>query len=236
MDILIVDNDIGTCDTLASGLRTMGGHNVVTAQTASAALALARSKAFDVAVIDQRLGLDSGLDLLGELRLTRSRHVAAYILTAWGTITDAVEAMRRGAADYLEKSTVNLEQLMTTLGTAFSPRFAADPRIRVVLTMIGANPAVESEALAAAAELSMSRLRALFKSETGVSLKKYQKDARLHRAAFLLRTTARRISDIALALGFQDLKWFQHLFRERFAVSPSQYRRCSTKRFELEDC
>ena len=224
MEILIVDDDLGTRDTLALGLRAMGGHNVATAPSTSAALVLARSRTFDVALIDQRLGEESGLDLLHELRSTRSGQAAMYILTAWGTISDAVEAMRRGAVDYLEKGHVDLEQLIAMLGTAQGPKVAKDPRIRVVLTMIAANPAASADQLASAVELSVSRLRALFKSETGVALKKYQRAACLDRAAFLVRNTGRRISDIAFALGFQDLQWFERLFRRQFAESPSGYR------------
>ena len=229
MDILVVDDDLGTCETLASGLRLLGGHDVVTAQDAEAALAFARSRAFEVVLIDQRLGQQQGIEIVPILRGTISRTAAVYILTAWGTIPDAVEAMRVGATDYLEKQTVDIELLVAMLGSAPTPKAPTDPRVRTVLAMITARPTVPPESLADAVELSVSRLRALFRAETGIPLKQHQREARLDRAAFLIRTTVRRISDVANTMEFQDLKRFERLFRGRFGCVPSEYTRRSNR-------
>src|SRR5271168_4810537 len=57
---------------------------------------------FDVALLDLRLGSDQGLDVLpGLLRLAPG--LAVVVVTAYATIETAVEAMRRGAFDYLPK-------------------------------------------------------------------------------------------------------------------------------------
>jgi len=224
MNILIVDDDTGTCDTLSVALRKMGGHDVSTALTAAAAMMIADSQGFNAIVVDQRLGEVNGLELLAALRQTRSKHAAVYVFTAWGTIRDAVEAIRRGAADYLEKDAVGVEQLLKMFGTTPTPMVPKDQRIRLVLTMIDANPVIDSAKLADLVDLSVSRMRALFKAEAGVALKAHQRDARLARAAFLIETSDRRISDIAFTLGFQDLKWFEQRFRRCIGCAPSEYR------------
>lgn len=74
------------------------------------------------------------------------------MFTAWGTIPDAVEAMRRGAVDYLEKQAVNIEQLVALLRSTSTPETASDPRIRSVLTMIAASRSIEDERLASSVE------------------------------------------------------------------------------------
>ena len=57
---------------------------------------------FDIAFLDLRLGTDSGIDLLPNL-LERLPSLKVIMITAYATIESAVEAMRRGAADYLPK-------------------------------------------------------------------------------------------------------------------------------------
>src|SRR5207344_1487318 len=57
---------------------------------------------FDVAFLDLKLSLESGLDLLPQL-LKSSEHLDIVVFTAFASFETAVEAMRRGAADYIPK-------------------------------------------------------------------------------------------------------------------------------------
>ena len=66
------------------------------------ALRLAGQRPFDVALVDLRLGGESGLDLLASL-LGQWPRLAVVIITAHASVDSAVEAMRRGAFDYLSK-------------------------------------------------------------------------------------------------------------------------------------
>src|SRR5215831_16346179 len=75
---------------------------VVEAGSAQAALeAMARS-AFDLVFLDLRLGQESGLDLIPRL-LAENPNVVIIVVTAYATVETAVEAVRRGAWDYLPK-------------------------------------------------------------------------------------------------------------------------------------
>ena len=78
------------------------GHQVAEAATGAAALALLQRQAFDLAFLDLRLGRDSGLDVLPEL-LKAAPGLGVVMVTAYASINSAVEAMRRGAFDYLPK-------------------------------------------------------------------------------------------------------------------------------------
>jgi NtrC-family two-component system response regulator AlgB len=70
--------------------------------TAAAARAAIARQPFDVAFLDLRLGDTNGLDLLPELLASRPG-LAIVVVTAYATIDTAVEAIRRGAVDYLPK-------------------------------------------------------------------------------------------------------------------------------------
>ncbi len=101
MRILIVNDEPNIRKTLRLALESFGG-SVEEAVNASQALRLFERSSFDLAFVDLRLGQDSGLDLL-ESFAAASPRVAVVIVTAYATIDSAVDAMRRGAFDYLPK-------------------------------------------------------------------------------------------------------------------------------------
>jgi NtrC-family two-component system response regulator AlgB len=101
MNILLIDDDASLRKSLHLALETMN-HRVVEARDGEQALELLGHGQFDVAFLDLRLARETGLDLLpGLLRLAPGLHVV--VVTAYATIATAVEAMRRGAFDYLPK-------------------------------------------------------------------------------------------------------------------------------------
>jgi NtrC-family two-component system response regulator AlgB len=101
MRILIVDDELNIRKTLRVALEAIQHAVEEATGTAEAIRAIERHR-FDVALVDLRLGNDSGLDLLAEIA-RRTPRTAVVIITAHGTIDTAVEAMRRGAFDYLPK-------------------------------------------------------------------------------------------------------------------------------------
>lgn len=105
--ILIVDDEPSIRRTLGIYLRSRG-YRVLDAGTVSDSRSLLKEHRVDVAIVDLRVGEESGLDLLEEER--SSGGAECIMLTAYSSIESAVEAMRRGAYDYLTKP-VNLEEL-----------------------------------------------------------------------------------------------------------------------------
>lgn len=101
MNILLIDDDPGLRKSLRLALTTLG-HHVAEAWSQAQANDLLGHNLFDVAFLDLRLGSEQGLDVLpGLLRLAPGLNVV--VVTAYATIETAVEAMRRGAFDYLPK-------------------------------------------------------------------------------------------------------------------------------------
>lgn len=101
MNILVVDDEIGIRKTLAVALEAEG-HQVVAVSNAQDALGEASRRLFDVALVDLRLGTASGLDLIPEL-LAQSQWLKIIVITAFASYDTAVEAIKRGAVDYVPK-------------------------------------------------------------------------------------------------------------------------------------
>jgi NtrC-family two-component system response regulator AlgB len=101
MNVLIVDDDANIRKVLSIGL-TADGHRVTVATNAADALNEGRRQSFDLALVDLRLGSEAGLDLIPAL-LAESPWMKIVVITAHASIDTAVEAIRRGAADYLPK-------------------------------------------------------------------------------------------------------------------------------------
>src|SRR5437763_7920646 len=101
MNILLIDDEASLRRTMRTALETMG-HHVSEGKDARQALDMLAHHLFDLALLDLRLSREQGLDLLPELlRLAPGLNVV--IITAYATVQTAVEAMRRGAFDYLPK-------------------------------------------------------------------------------------------------------------------------------------
>jgi DNA-binding NtrC family response regulator len=99
--ILVADDH----DALRRGLAlalSAAGHEVEEASNGNAALERLHESYFDVVVSDLKMGGSDGLDVL---RTTKSLHptVSVILMTAFGTVNTAVEAMKSGAFDYVQK-------------------------------------------------------------------------------------------------------------------------------------
>jgi NtrC-family two-component system response regulator AlgB len=101
MNVLLIDDDISLRRSLRLALETLA-HRVTEADNGDRAKQLLGHTIFDVAFLDLRLGNEQGLELLPEL-LQLAPGLDVIVVTAYATIETAVEAMRRGAFDYVPK-------------------------------------------------------------------------------------------------------------------------------------
>ena len=114
--ILVIDDDQGVRDSMARMLRG-AGYNVQTAPTGEEGVETANGNVFDVILSDMRMPGISGLDVLQQLRELRVDS-AFIVMTGFGTVDTAVEAMKLGAVDFVQKPFFRDELLMRVRSAA----------------------------------------------------------------------------------------------------------------------
>jgi NtrC-family two-component system response regulator AlgB len=116
LNILVVDDEKNIRKTLSYCLETEG-HNVVAVADSQDALKEVRRCSFDIAFIDLKLDGENGMDLIPPL-LAESPWLKIVVITANATIESAVQAIRSGASDYIEKpfTSAQVKLLVRTLG------------------------------------------------------------------------------------------------------------------------
>lgn len=115
--ILIVDDDVDFAESMAAYL-DLNGNKCAVANTVEAALKLARDFAPDVALLDIKLDpVVSGVDLIPRLQEERPA-ISCIMVTAFAEVETAIDAVRKGAYDYLKKP-LNFEEVHTVLNRCF---------------------------------------------------------------------------------------------------------------------
>lgn len=99
--ILVVDDEQGLCAGIQEALRREG-YLVDGTTDPAAALELARERLYNLVISDLKMPGLSGLDLMTQVRI-HHRDTLFILMTAYGTVENAVEAMKQGAYDYLPK-------------------------------------------------------------------------------------------------------------------------------------
>ncbi len=110
--LLLVDDDKSALSGLTKIL-VSDGYSVAGVLSANEALNLLSEEKFDIIITDMDLPGMGGLTLIHEIR-KRDKPVAIVVVTACSSVKMAVEAMKRGANDYLVKP-VNVEELESAL-------------------------------------------------------------------------------------------------------------------------
>ena len=116
--ILLVDDEAKILNALASALRDEG-HEVVATGSAREAQRLLGQRLFDLLVVDNLMPELTGLDLIRELVASTAAGERPQILmmTAHATVESAIEAMKLGALDYLQKP-FEVDELLVVVNRA----------------------------------------------------------------------------------------------------------------------
>ena len=117
--LLLVDDEEALRSVVAERL-TDAGFEVVEAKSGEAALKALNGFAFDVIVSDLRLPGVDGRQVI-DAALTRYPGIVAIVVTGYGTVKDAVDAIKRGAADFIAKP-FQFDELMHVLTSALEQR------------------------------------------------------------------------------------------------------------------
>ncbi|HEX6211745.1 MAG TPA: helix-turn-helix domain-containing protein [Methylomirabilota bacterium] len=242
--VLVVDDDPLVRGFLRDALATLA--RVVEAKDSEQAIEILQEQARErlhLVLADYLLPTRSGLELL-QITKRSWPWLPVIILTAFGSEELAVQALRGGASDYLRKP-VQLDALLQAVGAVIArsnrependrhpsggkgTARAVHPNIQRALTFMGKHFARGITLADVAQEAGLSRFHfcRLFHHETGVRFHEYLHAVRVTQAKELLAADRYvRVSEVAYAVGFNDLSHFDRTFRKIVGYSPSQYRK-----------
>ncbi len=129
--VLVVDDEDGLRAFLAEALTT-AGHDVTTAASGDEALRRLAGQAFELVITDLRMPGTDGMAVLRRVRAEQPE-TEVIVLTAHGTIETAVEAMKLGAFDYLQKPLGSPAELRLVVARALERRQLVAARDRARL-------------------------------------------------------------------------------------------------------
>jgi DNA-binding NtrC family response regulator len=126
--VLIIDDEVEIRESLQT-LLELEGYEVEAAATGEEGLARLGEHPFDLVLLDLALPDRNGIELLPEIRALDFQ-IAIIMITAYGTVEDAVRAMQTGAANFLQKPWDN-EKLLADVRVAVARRKAEEENIQL---------------------------------------------------------------------------------------------------------
>ena len=126
--VLIIDDESAIRESLQT-LLELEGYTVETAASGEEGLACAGERAFDLVLLDLALPDRNGIDVLAELR-AHDRETCVIMITAYGTVENAVRAMQAGAANFVQKPWDN-EKLLADVRAAVARHRAEEENIQL---------------------------------------------------------------------------------------------------------
>jgi DNA-binding NtrC family response regulator len=126
--VLIIDDEAGIRESLQT-LLEMEGYDVETAASGQQGLNRLGQRTFDLILLDLALPDRNGLDILAELR-AQDPGISVIMITAYGTVENAVRAMQSGAANFIQKPWDN-EKLLADVRAAIARHRAEEENIQL---------------------------------------------------------------------------------------------------------
>jgi two-component system, response regulator YesN len=247
--VLIVDDDLGVREAFTQVL-SRAGIEAASAETGREGLRLARAHAPRLMLSDLRLPDMTGLELLRALRAD-GHTMPVVIMTACGSTAAAVEAMKLGAADYLEKP-IDGEHLLTVITSiggsrsapneswstreasaptrALDPSPSTNPRVHRTLETLSRRfhePGLTLDSLARGVGVTPEHLCRLLRRHVGSGFTAQLRRARVAAAQQLLRDTMLSAKEVAFRVGFRSVNRFNRDFKRLCGVPPTVYRRAA---------
>jgi DNA-binding NtrC family response regulator len=121
--VLIIDDEVAIRESLET-LLEFEGYSVESAETGEDGLARLSERTFDLVLLDFALPDRNGLEILGDIR-GRDSQLAVIMITAYGTLDNAVRAMQQGATNFIQKPWDN-EKLLADVRAAVARRRAEE--------------------------------------------------------------------------------------------------------------
>src|SRR5438132_1821222 len=126
--VLIIDDEVGIRESLQT-LLELEGYDVETAANGEQGMARIGDRPFDLVLLDLALPDRNGIDVLAEIR-AHAPNLSVIMITAYGTVENAVKAMQAGAANFVQKPWDN-EKLLADVRAAVARHRAEEENVQL---------------------------------------------------------------------------------------------------------
>ena len=193
----------------------------------------------DLLITDIRMPRISGLDLCALVE-GKGYQTKIIIVSGYGEFEYAKQALRYGVSEYLVKPVLkkDMEETLERLlrnnlvqkekkeesGEESGDRKSLITYVKKYVYENFDKP-LSLDILGEAVHLHPAYLSKIFKEETNINLSNYITDIRMQKAAELLEQTGLKVNEIMYLTGYRKSQHFTKLFKEKFGVTPMEYRR-----------
>ncbi|GAO31191.1 hybrid sensor histidine kinase/response regulator transcription factor [Geofilum rubicundum] len=233
-------------------------YGVLEAANGAHGFELAKKHLPDLIVSDLMMPVKSGMDLLNDIRADiETSHIPFIMLTAKADKESQLEGIGKGADDYIPKPfspsylqsrIINLLELRKNLQlhyqgkqetvsfeikpslpevTSIDEKFLSD--LKRLMEQNIENSSLVVDDLVNEMALSRSVFFKKLKALTGLAPIEYIREMRLQRAVQLIESSQYNMTQIAYMVGLNDPRYFSKCFKQRFGVTPSEYKHKQAK-------
>jgi DNA-binding response OmpR family regulator len=250
--VLIVEDDDDLRNFLHSILQSE--YLILMAGNGREGLQAAQKHIPDFVVSDVMMPEMDGIEMLRELKTNLSTsHIPVVLLTAKGTIDNRLEGLEFGADDYIVKpfsvpyfrarirnllrQRQNLQELycsslvvrshselLRNRESSLPDREFIDRIVRQIEEHLDESN-YPIEALTRSAGISRTAFFRKIKTLTGMSPVEFVREVRIRNAEKLLKTNQLMVKEVCYMVGFTDLKYFTRCFKQRFGVTPAEFKK-----------
>lgn len=238
MKVLIVDDEPYMIEYIKKLVdwENYGFYQVLTAKGGSMARDLLQECQPELLITDIKMPKVSGLDLSRIIK-ENNYPTKVIIISGYSEFEYAKQAISYGVSEYLVKPVLKndfVEALECILEKSFDKQIDAEEVLgnqRDVVSYVkqyieeNYNKNLSLDALGEIAHLHPAYLSKIFKEATDVNLSNYITGVRMQKAAQLLEETELRIHEVMEQIGYQKCQYFSKLFKDKYGVTPKEYRR-----------
>lgn len=232
------------------------GYRVNWAEDGLMALELLKEEMPNLVITDVMMPHMNGLELCKNIRNEASTaHLPLIIVTARVEDRDRMKGLEAGAEVYLTKPFLGKELLLNiknlldqreklrmkyteTASEHTNPESTTDENsstnfqkmLNEVIDLNLSNSEFNSTILAANLCLSRSQLNRKINEELGIDTSRYIRERRMSHACDMLKSPNYSIMDVQIACGFESPAYFSRAFKQRFDMTPTEYRNTSLKK------
>lgn len=245
--VLIVDDEIEIQNFLKEELST--DYKIDVCSNGKEAYEFLLANPADLVISDVMMPEMDGFTLCKKIKQnTNINHIPVILLTAKGRMEDQMEGYDIGADNYLVKP-FNVEMLRKAVSNLLANRRMLKNKfsgaqeqtdkvqqiqmkssdeilMEKVMKFINENlsePSLSVEMLASQVGLSRVHLHRKLKELTNLSSRDFIRNIRMQQAAKLLKEKKLSVSEVAYAVGYNNMSHFSNTFKEKFGVSPKEY-------------